>query len=189
MFRRTLIGGAIGAGGLATFAYRAAPAFWQQYSRELGRPILRAQLQPNPRDWPDRGLHAAWLGHSTVLLKIDGTTILTDPVFSTRAGIRVGPVTLGIKRMVAPALEIRALPPIDVILLSHAHMDHFDLPSLRRLVNRRTTVITAARTADLLCVRRYGAVRELGWGASVSAGPLQVRASQVSHWGARMRRD
>src|SRR3954471_6910213 len=109
--------------------------------------VLPAPFTPKPQDWPDGGLHAAWIGHSTVLLKIDGTTILTDPVFSTRAGIGMGPVTLGIKRIVAPALEIRALPPIDVILLSHAHMDHFDLPSLRRLANRGTTVITPSRTA------------------------------------------
>ena len=63
-------------------------------------------------------------------------------MFSARAGIGLGVVTLGIKRMVAPALPIRALPKIDLILLSHAHMDHFDLPSLRRLANRDTTVIT-----------------------------------------------
>src|SRR5712671_6103502 len=156
------------------WAFRTAPRLWSEYSKNQRSPVRPAPFSPNPRDWPDRGLHTAWLGHSTVLLKIDGTTVLTDPVFSARAGIGVGPVTLGIKRIVAPALEIRARPPIDVILLSHAHMDHFDLRSLRRLANRRTTVITAARTADLLCVRRYGAVRELGWGASLRAGPLQV---------------
>jgi L-ascorbate metabolism protein UlaG (beta-lactamase superfamily) len=174
---------------LASWAFRTAPRFWNVYSEDRRRAVLPAPFTPNPREWPDRGLHAAWLGHSTVLLKIDGATILTDPVFSTRAGIGVGPVTLGIKRLVAPALEIRALPPIDMILLSHAHMDHFDLPSLRRLAGRGTTVITAARTADLLCVRRYGAVREVGWGGSLRAGPLQVRAFQVNHWGARMRSD
>jgi L-ascorbate metabolism protein UlaG (beta-lactamase superfamily) len=171
------------------WAFRTAPRLWNEYARDRGRLLLLAPFTPNPRDWPERGLHAAWLGHSTVLLKIDGTTILTDPVFSTRAGIRMGPVTIGIKRIVAPALEIPALPPIDVVLLSHAHMDHFDLPSLRRLANRGTTVITAARTSDLLCVRRYGAVRELGWGATLRAGSLNVRAFQVSHWGARLRSD
>ena len=150
---------------------------------------LPAPFTPLPHHWPDTGLHAAWIGHSTVLLKIDGVTILTDPVFSARAGVRLGPVTVGLKRMVAPALELRALPPIDVIVLSHAHMDHFDLPSLRQLSNRRTTVITAPRTADLLCRRRYAGVRELGWGQGTHAGPLEIRAIQVRHWGARMRRD
>jgi L-ascorbate metabolism protein UlaG (beta-lactamase superfamily) len=151
--------------------------------------VLPAPFTPRPQDWPDRGLHATWLGHSTVLLKIDGMTILTDPVFSRRAGIGIGPFTLGIKRIVAPALALRALPKIDLILLSHAHMDHFDLPSLRRLANRDTTVVTAARTADLLRPRRYRAVRELAWGGVVRVGAAEIRAFQVNHWGARMRRD
>jgi L-ascorbate metabolism protein UlaG (beta-lactamase superfamily) len=143
----------------------------------------------NVREWSDRGLHAAWVGHSTVLLKVDGFTILTDPVFSRRVGINVGIGTVGIKRLVAPALTIRELPKIDLILLSHAHFDHFDRPSLRRLESRGTNVITAARTSDLLRRKRYGGVTELGWGASTRVGPLQVRAFQVNHWGARVRRD
>src|SRR5215472_6828068 len=95
---------------------------------------------PHPKRWPDRGLHAAWLGHTTVLLKIDGFTILTDPVLSARVGLNFGPLTLGIKRLVAPALDLPDLPKIDVVLLSHAHFDHFDLPTLRRLESRGTTV-------------------------------------------------
>ena len=171
---------------------RSLPAvrrFWTHYSQDRRRNILPAAFTPCPRDWPDRGLHAAWIGHSTVLLKIDGVTVITDPVFSPRVGIGLGPVTLGLKRIVAPALDLRALPPIDIILLSHAHMDHFDLRSLRRLANRQTTVITAARTADLLCRRRYAGVRELGWGQNTRVGPLALRAFQVKHWGARMRSD
>jgi L-ascorbate metabolism protein UlaG (beta-lactamase superfamily) len=124
-----------------------------------------------------------------VLLKVDGVTILTDPVFSPRVGIGLGPVTLGIKRLVAPALGIEELPPIDLILLSHAHMDHFDLPSLRRLESRRTTVVTAAKTSDLLRARRWGALRELAWDETATAGPLTIRAFRVNHWGARMRTD
>ncbi len=151
--------------------------------------VLPAPLRPAPRAWPDRGLFAAWLGHSTVLLKIDGITLLTDPVFSRRIGINLGPLTLGIKRLVAPALGMRDLPPIDVVLLSHAHMDHFDLPSLRRLEHRSTAVVTAARTADLLRARRYGMVRELGWEERVRVGPVEIRAFRVKHWGARMRSD
>lgn len=124
-----------------------------------------------------------------MLLKIDGTTLLTDPVFSRRIGINLGPLTLGIKRLVAPALGMRDLPPIDVVLLSHAHMDHYDLPSLRRLEHRSTAVVTAARTADLLRARRYGMVRELGWEERVRVGPVEIRAFRVKHWGARMRSD
>jgi L-ascorbate metabolism protein UlaG (beta-lactamase superfamily) len=174
---------------LASWAFRAAPRLWNEYTQERRRAVQAAPFTPSPRNWPDRGLHAAWLGHSTVLLKIDGVTLLTDPMFSARAGIGLGPVTLGLKRLVAPALDLRALPPIDVILLSHAHMDHFDLPSLRRLANRRTTVVTAARTADLLGRRRYAGIRELGWGDSTRVGSLEMRAFPVNHWGARVRSD
>ena len=124
-----------------------------------------------------------------MLLKIDGVTLITDPVFSARAGIGIGPVTLGLKRLVAPALTIAELPKIDVVLLSHAHMDHFDIRSLRKLENPWTTVVTAARTGDLLRARRYRAVREVAWGERVRVGPLEIRAFQVRHWGARMRSD
>jgi L-ascorbate metabolism protein UlaG (beta-lactamase superfamily) len=90
---------------------------------------------------------------------------------------------------VAPALRLVELPRIDLILLSHAHFDHFDIPSLRTLESRRTTVITAAHTSDLLRGNRYAAVRELSWGERVQAGPAAVRAFEVNHWGARMRND
>jgi L-ascorbate metabolism protein UlaG (beta-lactamase superfamily) len=146
-------------------------------------------MNANPREWGDWGLYAAWVGHATVLLKIDGTTILTDPVFSRRIGINLGIATLGMKRLVDPAWKLRDMPKVDLILLSHAHFDHFDIPSLRRLENRATQVITASGTADLLRPKRYGSVTELAWGASTNVGPLNVRAFQVNHWGARMLRD
>ena len=191
MRRRILIGGAglTGLAGIGTFVYRSAPMFWKQYSREMRRPIARPALQPDPRAWPDTGLHAAWLGHSTVLLKVDGTTILTDPVFSDRAGLSLGPVTLGLKRLVAPALPLSRLPQVDLIVLSHAHMDHFDVPTLRLLEGRRTSVVTAYRTSDLLRPRRYREVREMRWGDRTRVGAAELRALEVNHWGARVRTD
>jgi L-ascorbate metabolism protein UlaG (beta-lactamase superfamily) len=155
----------------------------------MGRPIGFAALHPDPRAWPDTGLHATWLGHSTVLLKVDGVTILTDPVFSDRAGLSLGPMTLGLKRLVAPAISLNRLPQVDLIVLSHAHMDHFDIPTLRLLENRHTSVITASRTSDLLRPRRYREVREMRWGDVARVGPARIRALEVKHWGARMRTD
>ncbi len=166
-----------------------APRFLRQYSKEFQRPIAEAPARPNPSLWPDTGLHAAWLGHSTVLIKADGVTIITDPVFSKRAGLNLGPVTLGIKRLVAPALKISELPKIDAIVLSHAHMDHFDLPSLRGLRKQHTAVFTASKTSDLLRVERYREVHELAWGESVETEGIAIRAFEVNHWGARMRSD
>lgn len=152
--------------------------------------ILPAPYKPNPSRWSDTGIHAAWLGHSTVLLRIDGVTLITDPVFGKRVGLNVvGPVTLGIRRIIAPALSLAEIPAPDVVLLSHAHMDHFDLASLRALRSNRTTVVTAPRTSDLLQVRRYAAVHELSWNQTVRIGDVSIRAFEVSHWGARLRSD
>jgi L-ascorbate metabolism protein UlaG (beta-lactamase superfamily) len=191
MRRRILIGGAgaTGLAGLGAYVYRAAPTFWKQYSSEIGRPIAQPMLHPDPKAWPDTGLHASWLGHSTVLIKVDGTTILTDPVFSDRVGLSFGPLTLGLKRLVAPAAPLSRLPKVDLVVLSHAHMDHLDLPSLRALEGRHTSLVTASKTSDLVRQGRYRDVRELRWNETASAGAARIRAFEVNHWGARMRTD
>lgn len=173
----------------ARFLRRAAPAFLREMSKEYKRESVPAPNHPRPLLWPDSGVHAAWLGHSTVLLKLEGFTVLTDPVFSPRVGLNFGPMTLGIKRLVDVAAPLANLPPIDLILLSHAHMDHFDLPTLRALESHRTHVVTATRTSDLLRPRRYARVNELGWNEAVQVGPARVTAFEVAHWGARMRSD
>ncbi|MBV9267222.1 MAG: MBL fold metallo-hydrolase, partial [Acidobacteriaceae bacterium] len=173
----------------AKFLRRAAPAFLREISKDYSRESVPAPYHPQPRLWPDRGLHAAWYGHATVLVKMDGYTVLTDPVFSRRVGINLGPLTVGIKRLVEVAAPVRELPRIDLILLSHAHMDHFDLPSLRQLESKSTHVVTACKTSDLLRPRRYASVHELGWHRSVQVGPAKVTAFEVNHWGARIRSD
>jgi L-ascorbate metabolism protein UlaG (beta-lactamase superfamily) len=173
----------------ARFLRQAAPAFFRELSKEYSRQTLPATFTPQPKLWRAEGLHAAWLGHSTVFLSIDGFTILTDPVFSTRVGISLGPLTVGMKRLVDVALPQDELPPVDLILLSHAHMDHFDLPSLRRLEAPETHIVTAAHTSDLLRGRRYARVDELRWNESVRVGPAKISAFEVAHWGARMRGD
>ena len=173
----------------ARFLRRAAPAFFRELAKDYKRPTAPAPHRPAPLSWPDHGLHAAWLGHSTVILKVDGFTILTDPVFSTRVGLNVGPLTIGIKRLVDIAAPVAQLPRVDLILLSHAHMDHFDIPSLRHLENSSTQVVTAHHTCDLIRVRRFGRVHDLRWGQQVQIGPAKVTAFRVAHWGARMRSD
>ena len=174
---------------LAEFAVRAGPILWQRMSEDRKRPVDPAPRTPGVAHWPKAGVQAAWIGHSTVLIRVDGFTILTDPVFSTRIGIGIGPFVLGMKRLVYPAVSLTELPVPDLILLSHAHMDHFDLPSLRTLENSQTTVVTAAGTSDLLRVKRYRSVHELRWNASCRVGPANVRAFEVKHWGARTATD
>jgi L-ascorbate metabolism protein UlaG (beta-lactamase superfamily) len=173
----------------ARFLRQAAPALFREISNNYKRESLPAPNRPAFEQWPNQGFHAAWLGHSTVLLKLDGFTVLTDPVFSGRIGLNLGPFTVGIKRLIEVAAPLAELPPVDLILLSHAHMDHFDVPTLRRLEAKKTRVITASRTSDLLRRRRYAEVHELRWNETVQAGSAKVTAFEVAHWGARMRSD
>ena len=173
----------------ARFLRRAAPAFFREIAKDYSRESLPPPNHPQPKLWPNEGLHAAWFGHSTVLVKVNGITILTDPVFSSRVGLNLGPLTVGIKRLVEVAAPFADLPQIDLVLLSHAHMDHFDLPTLRLLEDRKTSVVTAFRTSDLLRPRRYAAVHELRWNQSIRIGPVTITAFEVAHWGARMRSD
>ena len=173
----------------ARLARDKMPDLLRRYRAENHRKVAPAPFTPDPKKWPDQGLHAAWLGHSTVLIKIDGFTILTDPVLGDRCGVRVGPVTVGLKRLVAAAAHRSDLPQIDLILLSHAHFDHFDLATLRALEHRGSTVVTARNTSDLLRRRRYHAVHELGWGERQRVGSATIRGFRVNHWGARLRTD
>jgi L-ascorbate metabolism protein UlaG (beta-lactamase superfamily) len=128
-------------------------------------------------------LGATWLGHATVLLRVDGRWVLTDPVFSHRIGVKVGPMTFGVSRH-TPAIDPRTLPRPDLILISHAHFDHLDRPSLRALANRATRVITARHTKGLV-PRGFGDVREVDWEHDAEVEGLRVAALRPNHWGAR----
>lgn len=175
---------------LAEFAYRARPLIWRRMSEDRKRAVQPAPRVPRLSAWTGRaGIQAAWIGHSTVLLEIDGFRIITDPVFSTRIGVKLGPYVVGMKRLVYPAVPLAELPRPDLILLSHAHMDHFDLPTLRLLGHAKTAVVTAAHTSDLLRVNRYKSVQELKWDQACQVGPAKIRAFEVKHWGARTRTD
>ncbi|MDX2118729.1 MAG: MBL fold metallo-hydrolase [Planctomycetota bacterium] len=134
-------------------------------------------------DLKSRSLAAAWLGHASVLLRVGGLWVLTDPVFSRRIGVRVGGVTFGPQRQ-WPAPDPAALPRPDVILLSHAHFDHLDRPSLAALAHRETVVVTARRTRRLV-PRGFGAVHEVGWDESIDVLGLSLGVLRPRHWGAR----
>jgi L-ascorbate metabolism protein UlaG (beta-lactamase superfamily) len=127
-----------------------------------------------------------------VLINFFGVTILTDPVLFSRVGIRLPGIIIGPKRLTAPALRFHDLPQIDLILLSHAHFDHFDLRTLGRF-DKATRVITARATSDLLKQTRFSDVTELDWSErktlSAAAGETVIAAFPVKHWGARTQRD
>lgn len=136
---------------------------------------------------PDLGAHdlaATWIGHASTLLRLGGLTILTDPVLSHRIGMSVGGVTLGLPRLTPAPWGPRQLGPVDLILISHAHFDHLDKPTLRRLASPRTTVVTARRTASLI-PDGFGRVIEMDWHDELNFGALNVSAVRPAHWGAR----
>jgi L-ascorbate metabolism protein UlaG (beta-lactamase superfamily) len=149
----------------------------------LNRPPA-APLKPDLTHWQDRTLAAAWLGHATTLLRVGDLTILTDPVLGSRVGIGLGLITGGPRRHVAPALSIRELPPVDLLLLSHAHYDHLDRPTLARL-SKSMAVVTAHGTADLIRDLGFGSVTELRWGERTTLKGVTLTAQKVRHWGAR----
>ncbi len=163
----------------------------RRYTKELPKALRQADSHdhpPLPLDLPhvvaERPLAASWLGHATVLLRLGGRWILTDPVFSARIGIPIGPVTLGLGRH-APAIDPATLPRPDLILISHAHFDHLDVPSLKRLIHPETRVVTASGTGRLI-PRGFAEVDELGWDRELRVDGLTLRAMQPRHWGARV---
>lgn len=159
---------------------------------ETGRTVLKPKFTPTPDSWSSNAITAAWLGHSTVLLNFYGMTILTDPVLGKRVGADTFVGTIGAKRLIAPALKVRQLPPIDLVLLSHAHMDHLDLATLRALPGRPKAV-TAHATTDLLESTHLEEPKALKWGesarVSTNHGDATVSAFEVKHWGARWKVD
>jgi L-ascorbate metabolism protein UlaG (beta-lactamase superfamily) len=159
---------------------------------EIGRTLPSPQHKPNPQAWLDNAITLAWLGHSTVLINFYGVHILTDPVLFRRIGVDLGLGTLGPLRLVEPALTRGELPELDLVLVTHAHFDHLDTPSLRSVRGKPAAVMSSG-TADLLPRRRYRSVTELRWNESAtidtSRGRVDVRSIEVKHWGARIVRD
>jgi len=185
--------GCLGVAGLwVGFSNQFGPRVIRGLIAETARGIEQPTAIPTPENWSENAITAAWLGHSTVLINFYGVNILTDPVLLRRIGpdLRVG--TLGPKRLVRSALPPHKLPPIHVVLLSHAHMDHLNFPSLRRLPNS-ARIVTARATGDLLRNTKFNAVSELGWGdkatLTTANGRVQVEAFEVNHWGARWKHD
>jgi len=157
------------AGSVVTPAPRSAGAVSTQPSDRFSR--------PDPAS-------AVWLGHATVLLRLGSRWVLTDPVFSDRVGPRIAGRTMGVSRREPPPIEPANLPPIDIVLLSHAHFDHLDLPSLRALASERTLVVTAAKTADLI-PGGYRGVVELEPGEAHREHGIRITAFEPNHWGSR----
>ena len=143
-----------------------------------------APAHPTPARWSSSDLTIAYVGHASVLIDFGGTRILTDPTFFDRIGLSVGPLTLGPRRVVRAALTPEELPPLDAVVVTHAHLDSLDLPSLAR-VTAAPLLVLPVRTADIVAGLPFGDVRELAWGERVTAGDVAIEAVEVLHWGKR----
>lgn len=137
---------------------------------------------------PASGLRVTWLGHSTVLVEIDGARILFDPVWARRAS----PSTLvGPRRFHEPPLPLAELPPLDAILASHDHYDHLDRGVIRALA--RDSTQTRARFVVPLGVGAHlekwgvapGRITELDWWEATTVGPLDITATPARHFSGR----
>src|SRR6185295_3719574 len=125
---------------------------------------------------PSSGLRVTWLGHSTVLLEIDGHRFLTDPVWSER----IGPVGFsGPKRWFPPLIALRDLPPLDAVLLSHDHYDHLDYATIVALKDRNLIFVAPLGVGARL--ERWGVpaaqIVELDWWDSRAFGDLTLWAT------------
>lgn len=189
---------------LTTGVLAGAGAAWTSLSSSWGARFLRDRLaewgkdvppsphRPDPANWNDNALTLAWLGHATVLVNFYGFRILTDPALFPRVGVDLGIGSLGPLRLVQCALTPEELPDLDLVLVSHAHFDHLDTPSLAA-VRGTPAAVMATGTGDLLPRRHYASVTELRWDEATrvraSRGEALVRAIEVRHWGARVGRD
>jgi len=136
-------------------------------------PYDRATMLHNPS--------ITWVGHSTMLVRMDGVTFLTDPMFSERAS----PVSFaGPARLVPPGVPLDELPSIDFVTLSHDHYDHTDLPSVAALARRGARFIVPLGMGAL--VREVGGQAvELDWWQSVRIGAVRVHCVPAQHFSGR----
>ena len=135
---------------------------------------------------PSSGLRATWLGHSTVLLEIGGVRVLTDPVWGTRAS----PSRLAGPRRFQPVpVALTAMPPLDLVLVSHDHYDHLDYPTIRQLAKTAVPFVTSLGVGAHL--ESFGVraqrITELDWWESwqLPGADLAVTAAPSQHFSGR----
>ena len=138
-----------------------------------------------PASWPDDTLTIASLGHASVLLNYFGVRAISDPSLFTRVGFSIDSIlTIGPKRHVDPPLAPAELQQLDVILITHAHMDHLDIPSLKALP-KNVVVIACSKCSSLIAPLGFKDIRELNWGEETVVKGLRIRAMGARHWGRR----
>src|ERR1700687_3757085 len=159
---------------------------WRAVRESHEAPIL-GSTQP-PELVMDEELGVTFIGHSSFLLQMSGKNVLVDPVFSKRLIL--------LRRQRRAGLLVKELPPIDLVLLTHAHMDHLDVASLRHVVRatRRRTgrtpeVVVPKGVEDLVARLGFERVHAMEWWERLEVQGLAVTMTPCRHWGARMFND
>jgi L-ascorbate metabolism protein UlaG (beta-lactamase superfamily) len=139
----------------------------------------------DPTSWPDNSLTISNLGHAAVLMNYFGTRVISDPSLFSRVGLSFDSIiTIGPKRYVDPPLAPDELQQLDLILITHAHMDHLDVPSLKTLP-KTAVVVTCEKCSKIIAPLGFKDVRELKWGETTTVKGLTIRAMGARHWGRR----
>lgn len=121
-----------------------------------------------------------WIGHASFLVQTRGTNVLIDPNWSKWLKV--------IKRLKQPGFEIHHLPEIDVVLVTHAHFDHLDRRTLRKVAADQPIVVPIG-VGNLVHDLGFQIVHELDYWQEVNLGALEVALTPCSHWGARFLAD
>ena len=144
-------------------------------------------LRPSAHDFsnpPETGLRVTWLGHATVLLELGGQKILIDPMFSKRSSCHQ---FFGPSRFHKPPIDIKDLPNIDIVLLSHDHNDHLDYGSIKQLIPKTKFFISPLGVGAHL--ERWGVdakkIKEFDWWDSLRLGPLELTCTPARHFSGR----
>lgn len=146
------------------------------------------EYKPSPEEWANSEINIAWIGHSTVLINFYGTIILTDPVLMDRVGLYIAGTSFGPSRLTPPALSIDEMPKPDIILLSHAHMDHMDYPTLKKITNKfpySISAITAHLTMDVISELKWKSLVSMDWTDKLEVKGIKFTALEVKHFGWR----
>lgn len=166
---------------------------WQWQRLRARRPRLPAReigcVAPARADLATTEGSVTWLGHATLLVRIGGYTVLTDPQFAPFASPL--PFT-GPPRHQPPPVRLADLPPIDVVVISHNHYDHLGLPTVRALYRQRSgaPLFLVPLGLDDWFARHVtrgerGCSRALDWWQSTHVGALTATLLPVQHWSAR----
>lgn len=162
------------------------PLFIKNYEETQAAQL--PSFKPEPGRWKDDEINIAWIGHATVLINFYGKIILTDPVLYERVGLNFLGLTWGPSRFTHPALKIDEIPKPDLILLSHAHMDHMDYATLSDITSQypnQIDCITAYNTKDVIENLPWKSLQEMDWNDELEILGIKFTAIEVRHFGWR----